>query len=255
MGGCEPSCQSARETFSAASSRSTSRPGQPVGSKTLVERAGLGVSPSTVRYELAELERLGLLTHPHTSAGRVPTEAGYRLYVDHLLSTPEPRPAAFTLDLPGRARRGRGGAADDDRDALAGDPAARGRLGAGARVGQRPPRRGAAAAAERRHGRRDHVDRRRHEAPLLVRRAGRPGSRQLGVRVPERAPRRRAASARARRSSRSTSRRSAAASARSCSSCARRSSRRPTRSASCSSAAPPACSTRCAPRRSAPTAA
>jgi heat-inducible transcriptional repressor len=75
--------------------------GQPVGSKTLVERAGLGVSPSTVRYELAELERLGLLTHPHTSAGRVPTEAGYRLYVDHLLSTPEARPAAaFTLDLP-----------------------------------------------------------------------------------------------------------------------------------------------------------
>jgi heat-inducible transcriptional repressor len=74
--------------------------GQPVGSKTLVERAGLGVSPSTVRYELAELERLGLLTHPHTSAGRVPTEAGYRLYVDHLLSTPEPRPAVFTLDLP-----------------------------------------------------------------------------------------------------------------------------------------------------------
>jgi heat-inducible transcriptional repressor len=74
--------------------------GQPVGSKTLVERAGLGVSPSTVRYELAELERLGLLTHPHTSAGRVPTEAGYRLYVDHLLSTPEQRPATFTLDLP-----------------------------------------------------------------------------------------------------------------------------------------------------------
>jgi heat-inducible transcriptional repressor len=74
--------------------------GQPVGSKTLVERAGLGVSPSTVRYELAELERLGLLTHPHTSAGRVPTEAGYRLYVDHLLSAPESRPAAFVLELP-----------------------------------------------------------------------------------------------------------------------------------------------------------
>jgi heat-inducible transcriptional repressor len=43
--------------------------GQPVGSKHLVERAGLTVSPSTVRSELAELERLGLLTHPHTSAG------------------------------------------------------------------------------------------------------------------------------------------------------------------------------------------
>src|SRR5229473_5873600 len=73
--------------------------GQPVGSKTLVERAGLGVSPSTVRYELAELERLGLLTHPHTSAGRVPTEAGYRFYVDRLLERQEPRPATFPLDL------------------------------------------------------------------------------------------------------------------------------------------------------------
>jgi len=73
--------------------------GQPVGSKTLVERAGLRLSPSTVRNELAELESLGLLTHPHTSAGRVPTEAGYRLYVDRLLSAPEPSSGAFTLDL------------------------------------------------------------------------------------------------------------------------------------------------------------
>jgi heat-inducible transcriptional repressor len=77
--------------------------GQPVGSKSLVERAGLGFSPSTVRHELAELERFGLLTHPHTSAGRVPTEAGYRLYVDRLLAAPEPRPGTLPLDLP-RAR-------------------------------------------------------------------------------------------------------------------------------------------------------
>lgn len=73
--------------------------GEPVGSKALVERAALGVSPSTVRHELAELERLGLLTHPHTSAGRVPTEAGYRLYVDELLARQEPRPSEFTLAL------------------------------------------------------------------------------------------------------------------------------------------------------------
>ena len=65
--------------------------GQPVGSKNLVEQAGLGVSPSTVRNELAELERLGLLTHPHTSAGRVPTESGYRIYVDELLQRPASR--------------------------------------------------------------------------------------------------------------------------------------------------------------------
>lgn len=74
--------------------------GQPVGSKTLVERSALGVSPSTVRNELAELERLGLLTHPHTSAGRVPTEQGYRLYVDELLARPEARPGSFELELP-----------------------------------------------------------------------------------------------------------------------------------------------------------
>ena len=73
--------------------------GQPVGSKTLVERAGLDVSSSTVRNELAELESIGLLTHPHTSAGRVPTEAGYRFYADELLGRLEPRPAPFPLDL------------------------------------------------------------------------------------------------------------------------------------------------------------
>jgi heat-inducible transcriptional repressor len=73
--------------------------GQPVGSKTLVERSTLGASPSTVRAELAELESLGLLTHPHTSAGRVPTERGYRVYADGLLERLDPQPAAFPLDL------------------------------------------------------------------------------------------------------------------------------------------------------------
>ena len=73
--------------------------GQPVGSKTLVERGDLTVSSSTVRGDLAELERLGLLTHPHTSAGRVPTEHGYRLFVDELLSRATTRPPAFPLTL------------------------------------------------------------------------------------------------------------------------------------------------------------
>src|ERR671916_2349374 len=59
--------------------------GAPVGSKTLVERGGLGVASSTVRNELAVLEELGLLTHPHTSAGRVPTDLGYRFFVDHIV--------------------------------------------------------------------------------------------------------------------------------------------------------------------------
>jgi len=73
--------------------------GQPVGSKGLVERSRMTVSPSTVRNELAELELLGLLAHPHTSAGRVPTERGYRLYADELLERLGPRPARFPLDL------------------------------------------------------------------------------------------------------------------------------------------------------------
>jgi heat-inducible transcriptional repressor len=62
--------------------------GHPVGSKSLVESGVVDASSSTVRYELAELESLGLLGHPHTSAGRVPTDAGYRLYADELLEQP-----------------------------------------------------------------------------------------------------------------------------------------------------------------------
>jgi heat-inducible transcriptional repressor len=73
--------------------------GQPMGSKTLVERSGLTAAPSTVRVVLAELETLGLLTHPHTSAGRVPTESGYRYYADELLHRLDPHPAEFPLDL------------------------------------------------------------------------------------------------------------------------------------------------------------
>jgi len=73
--------------------------GQPVGSRSLVERSELGVSPSTVRGELAELETLGLLTHPHTSAGRTPTESGYRVYADELVDTLEGRPDGLGVDL------------------------------------------------------------------------------------------------------------------------------------------------------------
>ncbi|MEE4251729.1 MAG: hypothetical protein V2I38_14160 [Alcanivoracaceae bacterium] len=61
------------------------RDGQPVGSKTLASGAGLQASPATIRNIMAELEDFGILASPHTSAGRVPTEAGYRLYVDALL--------------------------------------------------------------------------------------------------------------------------------------------------------------------------
>jgi heat-inducible transcriptional repressor len=57
---------------------------EPVGSHTLVERYRLGVSSATVRNVMAELEAAGYLMHPHTSAGRVPTDAGYRIYVESI---------------------------------------------------------------------------------------------------------------------------------------------------------------------------
>jgi transcriptional regulator of heat shock response len=68
------------------------RTGEPVGSGTVAP--GVGVSPATVRTEMAALEELGYLVQPHTSAGRVPTDLGYRFYVDHLpprrwLSSPQ----------------------------------------------------------------------------------------------------------------------------------------------------------------------
>jgi len=59
--------------------------GQPVGSKALASDPDVGYGPSTIRNELAVLEEQGLLAHPHTSAGRVPTDAGYRYFVDHVL--------------------------------------------------------------------------------------------------------------------------------------------------------------------------
>jgi heat-inducible transcriptional repressor len=68
---------------------------QPVGSKWIAEQDDVPWGPSTVRAELARLEEFGLLEHPHTSAGRVPTDRGYRLYVDDLLAggrLPVPRP-------------------------------------------------------------------------------------------------------------------------------------------------------------------
>ena len=76
---------------------------EPVGSKSLVERHGLGVSPATVRNDMAALEDEGYIAQPHTSAGRVPTDKGYRLFVDRLttvkpMSAAERRAIATLLD-------------------------------------------------------------------------------------------------------------------------------------------------------------
>lgn len=76
---------------------------EPVGSKALVERHSLGVSPATIRNDMAALEEEGYIAQPHTSAGRVPTDLGYRLFVDRLsgvkpLSAPERRAIVQFLD-------------------------------------------------------------------------------------------------------------------------------------------------------------
>ena len=60
--------------------------GQPVGSRTLSKASGLELSPATIRNVMSDLEELGLIASPHTSAGRIPTNRGYRLFVDTMLT-------------------------------------------------------------------------------------------------------------------------------------------------------------------------
>ena len=79
---------------------------EPAGSRTLSRRFGLGVSPATIRNTMSDLEEKGFLFHPHTSAGRIPTNKAYRLYVDSLLSIPAVSPietGRLTEELSGSA--------------------------------------------------------------------------------------------------------------------------------------------------------
>ncbi len=76
---------------------------EPVGSQSIADHHGLGISPATIRNEMAILEEEGLITQPHTSAGRIPTDLGYRVFVDKLatvkpLSTAERRAIETFLD-------------------------------------------------------------------------------------------------------------------------------------------------------------
>ena len=133
---------------------------EPVGSKALAERHGLGVSPATVRNDMAALEDEGYITHPHTSAGRIPTDKGYRLFVDRLShgQAAVQRRAAGHPELPrgrGRPRRRR---APHGAPARPADPPGRGRAvpqpvaQRGAPPRDRPPRaEPAAAGAHHRH--------------------------------------------------------------------------------------------------------
>ena len=75
--------------------------GQPVGSRTLSKASGLELSAATIRNVMADLEELGLIVSPHTSAGRVPTARGYRLFVDTMLTAPRP----FSMDNVSRDTR------------------------------------------------------------------------------------------------------------------------------------------------------
>ncbi|WNM28359.1 heat-inducible transcriptional repressor HrcA [Demequina capsici] len=74
---------------------------EPIGSKALAARTGLGVSPATIRNDMAILEEEGLITQPHTSAGRIPTDKGYRSFVDYLALTslPDSHKRAITTFL------------------------------------------------------------------------------------------------------------------------------------------------------------
>ncbi len=83
---------------------------EPAGSRTVARRFNLGISPATVRNTMSDLEEKGYLFHPHTSAGRMPTDRGYRFYVDSLLNQPR-RPEngtkeALRLELQGADRSG-----------------------------------------------------------------------------------------------------------------------------------------------------
>lgn len=78
------------------------RTGEPVGSRTLSKKYNLGISPATIRNEMADLEEMGFLTHPHTSAGRMPSDKAYRLYVNNLMEKyelPEEEKKAITEKL------------------------------------------------------------------------------------------------------------------------------------------------------------
>ncbi|CAM8641120.1 HrcA Transcriptional regulator of heat shock gene [Comamonadaceae bacterium] len=71
--------------------------GQPVGSRTLSKESGLDLSPATIRNVMSDLEDLGLIVSPHTSAGRIPTARGYRLFVDTMLTVQQGHMAAHSL--------------------------------------------------------------------------------------------------------------------------------------------------------------
>jgi hypothetical protein len=164
------------------------------GSRTLSRASGLELSPATIRNVMADLEELGLIASPHTSAGRVPTARGYRLFVDTMLT-------ARPLDLDrGAARDGRRARAAAPRPAAARDraggaaavqPVELRRRGHGAAQGQRvPPHRVPAPGRAPRAGDPGRARRRRAEPRHLHRARPHAGRAGRGHQLPQRALRR-----------------------------------------------------------------
>lgn len=73
--------------------------GEPVGSRTISKLPGLNLSSATIRNEMSDLEDMGYILQPHTSAGRVPSDKGYRFYVDEILKDKEIEVAEFKTDV------------------------------------------------------------------------------------------------------------------------------------------------------------
>ena len=151
--------------------------GTPVGSKALAADGVLGYGASTIRHELAMLEEEGLLAHPHTSAGRIPTDAGQRYYVDRLL--PEVRTApGLGIELVQReldeAMRVTTETLSQVTDLLA--------IVSAPSIDTATVRHVEVLALQPQvlHGRDHHLDRRRVQARADVRGADRPGARRRG---------------------------------------------------------------------------
>ena len=85
--------------------------GQPIGSRTLSRDSGLDLSPATIRNVMSDLEELGLVVSPHTSAGRIPTPAGFRLFVESLIRV-KPVSEEQILELTRRLERERASATE-----------------------------------------------------------------------------------------------------------------------------------------------
>ena len=122
---------------------------EPVGSKAIVERHAFGVSAATIRNDMALLEDEELIAAPHTSSGRVPTDKGYRVFVDHLAraAAADRRAAHRDLVVPRRARRPRRRARAHRARAHAADRPGRDRAVPVVRAGARLARRAGAARA------------------------------------------------------------------------------------------------------------